>query len=552
MHLWDENGHSEEHWVPYIFYNTPVGKVKSIDGNLAEKRSFGSYQDYYQFCKNNRMNILENGVRPEIQYLAEKFHHIPDDKIPTPILKTYYLDIEVAFSKIFPNPLLAESPISLISVRDSITNRVITFGEKEYKGNSKITYIYCSNENELLRKFFTFMHKYSPDIISGWNVQGFDLPYLINRDKKINEGKYYNFMSPIGIVRTWHSKKDNGLNLDIAGVTILDYIDLYKWYSPNNLESHSLEFVSIFELGEGKLDYSDMARNLNDLYEKDWNKYVEYNITDCRRVHDLDKKLGYISLVQSLSLLTRVPMRYYNTMTNLIEGALLVYYRRNGLCAPYMIGGTQQSFEAAYVKEPQKGMWNWLFSIDIQSSYPSHIIALNMSTETYFGRILGITDDNIIRYMERKEFPEFDMYRNTGLVKMVGKRLNGFNKALKRKLFTVAPCGTVFINDKPGIIATVEKNIFEKRIEIKKKMKGTSGDEYRQYYSYQYSLKTILNAMFGITAVPYSRYFNTDITEAITSCGRHTMKSGALYINEVLNDPELDEDLLKVLHKGMK
>ena len=549
MHLWDGNEHTEEYWVPYIFYNTPVGKIKSVDGCLAEKRSFRSYQDYYQFCKNERMNILENNVRPEIQYLAETFHHIPDDEMDTPTLKIYYLDIEVRSTKGFPHASLAEAPVTLISVRDSTNNRTVTFGEKEYTAKQGDIYIHCPDERELLRKFFAFMHKYTPDVISGWYVQDFDLAYLINRDKNINNGKYFNLMSSIGKVRTWMSKKDNRLNIDIAGVTILDYIDLYKWYSPNKLESHSLEFVSMFELGEGKLDYSDTADDLRELYEKDWDKYVKYNIMDCKRVHDLGKKLGYIRLVQSLSLLTRVPMKNYNAMTSLIEGVLLVYYRRNSLCAPFMAGGTQEHFPAAYVKEPQKGMHNWLFSIDIQSSYPSHIITLNMSNETYFGRILGMSDDSIIKCLEAKKFPAFDMYKETGLVKMDGKKLTGFNKALERKLFSIAPCGTIFVNDKPGVISTVERSIFEKRIEVKKRMREAEGDERKRLHTYQHALKIILNAMFGIMAVPYSRYFNIDIAEAITSCGRHTMKSGARMVNQLLNNPDLDKNLLKVINK---
>jgi DNA polymerase elongation subunit (family B) len=322
-------------------------------------------------------------------------------------------------------------------------------------------------------------------------------------------------------------------------------MELYKWYSPNNLERYSLEYVSQFELGKGKLDYSEEAEDLRELYDADWNKYVDYNVIDCKRVNDLGQKLGYIRLVQSLSLLTRVPMRYYNAMTSLIEGLMLTYYRRNGLCAPTLQGGSQETFEAAYVKEPQKGMHKWLFSIDIQSSYPSHIITLNMSTETYYGRIMDMSEDEIISYMQKKEFQPFRMFNGYKVVDVKGSKLDKFNEAFKRKLFSIAPCGTLFLNTKKGVLSTVERNVFEKRIEIKKLMRQSEGEERGRYHSFQWSLKILLNALFGATSVPYSRYFNQDISEAITSCGRYTIKAGERYTNELLNKP--NDELKTVL-----
>ncbi len=547
MHIWDDNGHFEDHWTPYVFQESTKGEVKTIDGLNAEKLSFRSYYDYYSYC-NSHPFLLENKAKPEIQYLAEKYCDTPDENIPTPKMLIYYLDIEVQYTSDsgFPHAHKAEHPVCLISLRNSINGHTTTFGIKQYSGNMEnLTYNYCPDERVLLKSFFEFMHDNPPHVISGWNCWGFDLPYLINRDKLINNGRFYAYMSPIEIVRTWQSKKDNTLNIDIAGVTILDYMDIYKWYSPNNLERYSLEYVSQFELGKGKLDYSEEAEDLRELYDADWNKYVDYNVIDCKRVNDLGQKLGYIRLVQSLSLLTRVPMRYYNAMTSLIEGLMLTYYRRNGLCAPTLQGGSQETFEAAYVKEPQKGMHKWLFSIDIQSSYPSHIITLNMSTETYYGRIMDMSEDEIISYMQKKEFQPFRMFNGYKVVDVKGSKLDKFNEAFKRKLFSIAPCGTLFLNTKKGVLSTVERNVFEKRIEIKKLMRQSEGEERERQNAFQKSCKLILNGLYGATSVPYSRYFNTDISEAITSCGRYTIKAGEHYTNELLNKP--NDELKTVL-----
>ena len=574
IHLWEqidgENKHSKISWVPYVYIGTPVGNAFTIDGNTAERLTFSTYQDYYQFCKNHTVNVYENNARPEIQFLAEYYHKIPDEDIIPPKLLMYYLDIEINYSKKtgFPKASEANDPVCLISVRNSQTGKTVTFGEKLYTGDMKdVIYVYCPDERELLRKFFMFMNKYPADVVSGWNINDFDLTYLINRDKKINRGKYYSMMSPIGVVRTWESKrkmkKDKSMNIDIAGVTILDYMEVYKWYTPNNLESYSLDYVSRFELEKGKLDYSKDADDLSQLYNNNWDLYVDYNVIDCKRVNDLGQKLGYIRLIQSLSLLTKASMKYYNVMTQLIEGAMLCHYRRNNMCAPFFAGGVQRGFEAAYVKKPQKGKHAWIFSVDITSSYPSHMITLNMSTETYYGRIRNMQEDQVIRYCGNREFPEFELSKRVSnemiigksdykpnsdkILKMSGSRLQQFNLALEKGLFAIAPCGSIFKTSKPGVIASVVRHVFEKRAATKKRMYAASGDEKERLKAFQLALKILINAVFGILAVPYSRYYNTNMAEAITSCGRHTIKSGERFCNEIMNEP--DEGLLNVLRK---
>lgn len=552
MHVWEQknskNKHFSEKWVPYVFVKSKTGKFKSIYGDVVSLKQFKNYHQYKDFCENNK-NVFENKVRPEIQYLAEKYHVVEDKDLSSPNIKTYFLDIEVAHEQGFPHASKAEYSVCLISIRDNLNNKTITFGEKEYTGNSEnVVYIHCPSEKELLRKFFAYMNKYPPHVISGWNVYGFDIPYLINRDKVINNGNYYNGLSPINVVRTWKSKSDSSLNVDIAGITILDYMDVYKWYSPNNLERYSLDYVSNFELGEGKLDYSDDADDLKELYKNNWNKYVDYNIIDCERVLQLEQKLAYIRLIQMLSLLTRTPMKYYDAATISIEGAMLTHYRRNELCAPTMFGGSQKWFEAAYVKEPEKGMHSWIFSIDIQSSYPSHLITLNMSVETYFGRIAGLNEETIINCSKKNKFPGFSLIKPSGIVDMRDKKLNNFNRALKQGMFSIAPCGTIFVNKKKGVISTVERNFFEKRLEVKKLMRESEGNEKERYRAIQQALKILLNSVYGIMAVPYSRYFNPDIAEAITSCGRYTIKSGERFVNDLMNNPD---NKMKEILKGV-
>ncbi len=544
-------------WVPYIFVPARgrPEEANTIYGTPVIKKEFRNYFEYYKFQKDHS-NIYENKTRPDVQFLSERYYDIPDDEMPVPNLLVYYIDIEVMVEKGFPDALDPKDQVVLVSLTNNKTQKTITFGTKHYTGSMKdIIFVYCETERDLLRKLFTYMHKYPCDVLSGWNIWKFDLPYLINRSKKLFMGdSLHNLMSPIGIVKTWKQQNSEEINIDIAGVCILDYYNVYRWYTSKNLENYTLQYVCENELGVGKLE--NKFNSFQDWYVNDWDSFTEYNAIDCIRVDELENKLGYIKLIQSLSLLSKAPAKYYNAMTQLIEGALLTHFRRNNLCAPHLAGGSQETFEAAYVKEPITGLHEWVIDIDIISSYPFKIITLNMSSETYYGRILGIREQDIIYYTKNREFPRFDMYKEEkGIVSFDGLNLEKFNMAVKKGLLAIAPCGSVFTTSETGVIAQVEKNVFLKRKDVKDKMRAMrdkaatlpDGKEKEQLlekaqelFSLQWALKIWLNAVFGILAVPYSRYFNTNIAEAITSCGRHSIKQGEKFVNEYFSNLKID------------
>jgi DNA polymerase elongation subunit (family B) len=487
-------------------------------------------------------------------------------------LLIYFIDIEVLSNEGFPDYKTSNDPIILISILNNKTNKTITFGydpfsNRDYTGKEKIEYIKCNSEDELLIKFMSFMHSHPCDVLSGYNIWSFDLPYIINRCKGLfgeKRGKeIYESISPVNVVNLWKQKKTNDDNIDIAGMTILDYYDVYKKYG-KKLEKYTLDYVSKNVLKLGKKDTSN--KSLYNFAKDDWNGHIEYNVIDCQRVHDLENKLGFIRLIQALSLLSKAPMKYYNAMTQLIEGAMITYYRRNKLCAPHFFGGNQETFEAAYVKDPDIGLHEWVVDIDITSSYPSHIITLNMSNETFFGKISGLTEEQVVHYVRKREFDEFILLKDEKGVwstrKISDQKLVTFNNALKKGLLSVAPCGSVFNTTKMGVVAQVEKNVFFKRKEVnrlKKQIemeanklpdsieKKNKLDRASELDSLQWALKIFLNAFFGIMAVPYSRYFNVNIAEAITSGGRHTIKQGQKFCNEILNNPS--EDLINVVRE---
>lgn len=597
MHLWEiKDGvkeHSQHEWVPFIYEPTEDETiVKSIFGDYVCRKDFPTYRDYNNYLKVN-YDVFENKVPPQIQFLTELYNL--DDPI-LPKLHIAYVDIETPHDGGFPEVIDVPAAVCLISVIDE-TGATTVFGLHPYNGENKdkCKYVHCRDEGELLNVFFSWMAREAFDVITGWNIVsdsktnkfgGFDIPYLIRRSIKLlgEKGSMHRKLSPVGKVRIWDSVVDGVYNVDIAGVSLIDYLGLYKWFTTKNLESFRLDYVAEVELKRKKLDHSEY-HTFWDFYTQDWDKFVDYCIEDSNLVKDIERATGYLDLAQTLSAYCCCPMKSYNASVPLIEGLMLKYFRKNNLCAPYMEGGTQVWFPAAYVKPPHVGMHPDVADLDIASSYPTHIIILNMSPETYWGRIVGFNKDDVrdykagkgiheplhegrpiydinVKYTKARQFPAFHVLKNTGFEFISGDKLNNFNKLLEIGRLGIAPNGAVFLNKPEGVIAHVEKSTYLERV----KQKGLKG-EYKQKsiddpenkekwmemsqnrHTLQWAIKILINSMFGVMGVPYCRYFNPHMAEAITSCGRHTIKQGQVFSNEALNDPnqELREILKEII-----
>jgi DNA polymerase elongation subunit (family B) len=595
MHLWEivdgVKKHTVHDWVPFVY--VPVEEktdTKSIYGDYVMRQNFDSFKEYNQF-QQNEYNIYENKVPPPIQFLTEHFN--TDDPV-LPKLHVAYVDIECPYEHGFPNVVDVPAPVVLISVIDE-AGKITIFGLHEYNGEhkDKCKYVKCRDEGELLNVFFNWMHREQFDVITGWNILadsktnkfgGFDIPYLIRRSIKLmgDKGSQHSKLSPINQVRIWDTVIDDVYNVDIAGVSIIDYLGLYKWFTTKNLESFSLDYVAEEELGRKKVDHTEYD-TFWEFYINDWDKFVDYCVEDSNLVRDIDKQTGYLNLAQTLSSYCCCPMKNYNASVPLIEGLMLKYFRKNNLCAPYMSGGSQVWFPAAYVKPPHIGIHQDVADLDIASSYPTHIIILNMSTETYFGRIVGFRKEDVMMYKQNKgiheplhdgrpiyniitkytrerQFPPFHILKEKGFEVIQGDKLMKFNKLLQANMFSIAPNGAVFLNKNKGVISTVEKTTYLERVkqkglktEYKNKAKEDPDNKDKwlemsqNRHTLQWAIKILINSMFGVMGVPYCRYFNPHIAEAITSCGRHTIKQGQVFVNEYLNNP--NEDLIHIINE---
>ncbi len=602
MYIWDENGMRSEDWCPFLYQKSdaPTG-IKSIYGDDVERVIFGSHREYLSYQK-NYSDIFENSVPPQIQFLTELYH---DSDPELQKLHIGYIDIETPHNKGFPNVVDVPAPIVLIAVVDELENRTV-FGIGSYNGKNKgkVKYINCDSEMRLLNVFFAWMHRESFDVITGWNILsdskmnkygGFDIPYIIRRSIKIfgEQGSNHRKLSPINKVKIWERSgvKTGIYNVDIAGVSVIDYLGLYKWFTFNNLESFRLDYVAEVELDKHKLDYSEYD-TMYDFYQQDWDKFVDYCIQDSDIVLELEQKCGYLALAQMLTCYCSCPMKNFNSSVPLIEGLMLKYFRKNNLCAPKLKDGHQVWFPAAYVKEPHIGLHKDVVDLDIASSYPTHIIILNMSLETYFGRIVGFDNgdeeylkrmgiksnskesnhikqyknntgiheplhegrpiyDIVVSHMRNGKFPEFIMLDKEGdFVEYDSDKLDLFNRILKRGLISIAPNGAIFKTNTKGVIAKVEQDTYNKRVKQKglkckykdkAKQDPDNSDHWNEMsqnrHVLQWAIKILINSVFGVMGVPYSRYNNVHMAEAITSCGRHTIKQCEVFVDELLNDP---------------
>ena len=568
IHLWEqikgEDFYDVIPWTPYCFVHTDharsgVTGFKAPDGKPVLKKTFAKFWDYhnYQKAQKQNPNVYETELKPETQFLVDRYYAIPDEELEVPKLKIYSIDIEVYIDEGFPLAEKADGEVVLITVIDHHSHEKFTWGTKPFTPElEEHTYFYCENERALLTQFFDWFHNNPPNVLTGWNLYQYDVLYLFKRSEKLwgKDKSLHHRLSPVNICSYWRGSK-GAISLDIAGVDILDMMDLYKKFAPKTLESYKLDYVANYELGKGKIDWSKMTRNWRDLYHHHWDDFVKYNVVDAKRVSELEDKLGYIGLAQQMSLFTRCPTKFYQAQTSMIEGAMLTYFRRNGMCAPKMVRGDKEGFTGAVVKEPQQGQFNWVVDLDITSAYPTAVSIMNMSGETHKGRVTGFTEEEVINCIRAQEFPPFKFRGTNGSKKMIENGdLQRFNQALKEKTITISPIGAIFNNRQDGHMANVIQEYFFRRKSVKKtlfSLKKENGDknEIKRLNTLQTTIKLMINSMYGTFTAPWSRYFNQDIGESVTSCGRHMVLSGEKYVNEILNKPDLSQDLMLCLRE---
>lgn len=521
VHFWDDvKGHYVKKHSRYAYTPDGNGSYFSIHGQRLKKITYWE--------KDTKLELYESDVNDYTRILIDEYGS-SDDVSEGNVVLTF--DIEVEMNTGLPNVQMADNTITSIAAHDSATGDYFVYvlgGSSSSKTISGAEVNIFNNERDLLWAFIQKWQEINPTIVTGWNIDFFDIPYFYNRAKKILGQKIANSISPIGKVDYLKNRE----RYVIAGVSCLDYLALYKTYTYQEFPNYRLDTISKLELGRGKVTYSG---NLDQLMRDDLERFIEYNIEDVKLVVDLDSKLQFIDLARAICHSGHVPYEDFLFSSKWLEGAILTFLRRSGRVAPNRPkregGESEGKFEGAYVKEPMPGLYQWLYDLDLTSLYPSIIMSLNISPETKVGSITGFTSEAYIK----------DDIKSYKIVCEDGQALpemnrDELNKLIQTNGYSISSNGIIYSNESVGVIPEILNVWFDKRVEYKDLMKkyGKEGNKelYKFYSQRQLVQKIMLNSLYGVLGLPSFRFYDVQNAEAVTITGQTVIKTTEKIANQ--------------------
>jgi len=543
-------------WQPTLFLpcKNQTSEWQTINGLPVKPTILGDIRETREFLRAHE-GVAGFGVygntRLEYNYLAEAF---PEDEIDWDIdhVQIANIDIEVISKQGFPDPQKADFPITSITCRASKNGKYTVFGLKEYnvdaafietaKGEKiklDVEYRQYASESELLIGFLDYWQKeLQPHLITGWNVKTFDVPYIVNRTRKLLGENAIKRLS------VWQMVKDeSGYFMDrpyqgynIIGTPVLDYLELYWKFATKQSESWKLDYIGFVELGERKLSYEEYA-NLPNLYEQNHQKFIEYNIRDVWLVQSIDdkKKLLFLALMLAYDSHTNYEDVFAQvTMWDQIIHRHLL--KKKIVIHPKKVQDKKYAYEGAYVKAPIPGLYEWISSWDLDSLYPHLIMQYNISPDT-------IVEPEQYTLEMRKLLAE-----GVNVDKLLDKKLD--LSFMGKQKVTLTPNGQFFRVSKQGFLTELMDTMYKDRVKFKKHMLETKklaevekDDKKKQellreagrYDIMQNVKKVCLNSAYGALGNEYCRWFDVRQAEGITMAGQLSIRWIANHLNEYLN-----------------
>jgi DNA polymerase elongation subunit (family B) len=524
----------------YLPAKKDKGTHKSLDGlDLSEKR-FDSIYEAREFFKKydgipGAPKIYGN-TRYEYAFIADQHPTMVDwdqDKVSIAIV-----DIEVGSENGFPDPYLANEPITAIAIT-YINGKTYVFGCGDYEVQGDEVYIKCKDEWTLCKKFLMLWSDNCPDVITGWNTKFFDIPYLVNRFRKILGEDDTKKLSPWNYI----SERKTNINgrmliaYSFVGVESLDYIELYKWYAPGgkSQESYRLDNIANVELGEGKISY-DEYENLHQLYRLNFQKFIEYNIKDVKLILKLEDKLKLLELALTLAYDTKCNYEDVFAQTRMWDSLTYSYLLQQKIIVPPReVQDKDSAFEGAYVKEPQVGLHNWVASFDLNSLYPHLMMQYNISPETL---------------IEPADYTQ-EMRDVLSQGVSVDKLLKCQIDTSSLSGVTITPNGQYFRTDVQGFLPKMMEEMYIDRSKFKKMMLAAK-QEYEnetddskkydiekriaRYNNLQLAKKVSLNSAYGALGSQYFRFYDLRMALGVTTAGQLSIRWIENKINQYMNN----------------
>ena len=328
--------------------------------------------------RKNQLEIVFGNTQYPYTYIADTYQGQVNWSLDQILIVT--IDIEVQCENGFPSPTLAEEEMLSITIKNHQNKKVFVWGIGNFEMDNDVgRYVKCEDEEELLQKFIAFWEQRLPDVVTGWNTEFFDIPYLCNRIKKLFGEDEINRLSPWGGVkeREVYQMGRHHQVYEIQGIAALDYFDLYRKFTYTAQESYRLDHIAKVELGEQKS--GNPYETFREWYTKDYQSFIEYNINDVELVDKLEDKMKLIELCLTMAYEAKV--NYTDVLGSVRYWDVLIYnYLRNkNIVIPQKMQAEKvDQYEGAYVKEPQVGMHKWVMSFDLNSLYPHLIMQLSL------------------------------------------------------------------------------------------------------------------------------------------------------------------------------
>jgi DNA polymerase elongation subunit (family B) len=504
----------EEFYPTFYVPSKKETKYKTLDGRSVEPIKPGKISDCKEFL-DKYSNVegfkIYGNDRYVCQYISEKY---PEDEIKFDIkkIKLVTIDIEVAAESGFPDVFNCAEELLAITLQDYATKQIICFASRPFKNTrSDVKYIYCNDEYDLINKFLDYWQTNTPEVITGWNCELYDIPYIVGRIDRIMGEKVLKKLSPWGIVRSREivitGRKQ--ITCELAGITVIDYLDLYKKFTYTNQESYRLDHIAFVELGERKLDHSEYD-TFREFYTQNWQKFIEYNIRDVELVDKLEDKMKLIELCLTMAFDAKVNFTDVFFQVRTWDSIIYNYLRNKNIVIPQKEGQKKDSqYAGAYVKEPIPGLYDWVVSFDLNSLYPHLIMQYNISPETLLEeRHPTATVEKILN-----EQINFEMHKDYSVCAngaMYRKDIRGFLPELMEKMY----------NDR----VIFKKKMIEAKKEYEKTKNKELVKEIARCNNIQMAKKISLNSAYGAIGNQYFRYFKLANAEAITLSGQVSIR----------------------------
>ena len=535
IHLWEDEGYSKVEWdnQAYIECDENEAQYTGLNGEPLKKvinwRSDDSKLHFHD-------------MPPYQKFLVEKYG-INDE--PSTTHREIFFDIECEMGDALTPEYIKSAPKRITSIAwyDKQIDEwgIVILDDEQQLTRTKAKnkeIIPCKTEEELLAKFLERFRDMDPDIIVGWNSDYFDIPYLYYRMCNILGEDFARHLSPIGYVRETPWFKDQ--YIQIAGVESLDYMRLHKKYSWADEPSMRLDAIGEKYVGMNKIEYEG---NLDQLFKDDIQKFIRYNFVDVEILKLLDEKLDYLALTKNLYHKGKHNYSeiYANTKTQ--DGAISAYLLSKKIIPPAKERNpiSKKGYAGGYLFCPQAGLYNYMFDEDLTSLYPSIIMTVNIGKETMVARIIDADDRNNrlgLNDLKSKD-PEEEILIENIKRKRTKVTIGELIEFIESNNWAISANGVMFSTNRESVLSTILNKWFDERVLYKNKMKDAykSGNNElgAAYHMKQYTMKILLNSLYGATALGSFRYGNVVLSEAITLSGQRIIQESALCANRHMN-----------------